>query len=80
MLGFQRVHDSGTYALVTQQPNGWQIQINLHEPNHNARTITDLVQTLELAKSIADREVSECGHFCEGSCQDWCEIGKNAPQ
>ena len=75
MLRFRRVHDSGTDAVVIQQPNGWQIQIDLREPNSNPATITGyLVQTFDRAKAIADKEVSKHGHLCNGSCQHWCQV------
>ena len=75
MLRFRRVHESGTDTVVIQQSNGWQIQINLREPNSNPGTITGyLVPTFERAKAIADKEVLEHGHVCNGSCQDWCQI------
>jgi hypothetical protein len=72
VLRFRRVHESGTDTVVIQQPNGWQVQINLREPNRNPGTITGyLVQTFDRAKSIADHEVLKYGHVCNGSCQDW---------
>ena len=75
MLHFRRVHDSGTEALITQQPNGWQVQINLREPNRNPRTITGfLIPTVERAKHVANKEVSKHGHVCNGRCQEWREF------
>ena len=57
MLHMRRVHDSGTEALITQQQNGWQIQINLREPNRNPTTVTGfLVPTVERAKHVANSE------------------------
>lgn len=70
MLRFKRVHDSGTDALITKDENWWRVEINLREPNHNPRTMTGAF-TIDGAKSIADHEVSQDGHVCNGSCQDW---------
>jgi hypothetical protein len=75
VLRFRHVHESGTDALIIQQQNGWQIQINFREPNHNPRTITGyLVPSVERAKQIADKEVSKYGHACNRSCQGWVEL------
>jgi hypothetical protein len=75
VLRFRHVHESGTDALIIQQSNGWRIQINFREPNHNHATITGyLVPSVERAKQIADKEVSKYGHVCNGSCQGWVEL------
>ena len=39
MLQLKRVHDSGTKPL-RQCEDGWRINIDLREPNHNPMTIT----------------------------------------
>jgi hypothetical protein len=75
VLRFRHIHESGTDALIIQQANGWQIQINFREPNHSPATITGyLVPSVERAKEIADQEVSRYGHVCNGGCQDWVEL------
>ena len=75
MLRLKRVHDSGTEALIIQQQNGWQIQINLCEPNHNPMTITGyLFPALDRAKQTADKEISKYGHVCNGACKEWLEV------
>jgi hypothetical protein len=75
VLSFKRVHDSGSEALITQYSDGCRIQINLREPNRNPGTITGyLAPTLELAKEVADKEISKYGHVCKGSCKDWIKF------
>ena len=57
MLHLRSVHDSGTEALITQQQNGWQIQINLREPNRNPTTVTGfLVPTVERLNTLRTRK------------------------
>jgi hypothetical protein len=48
----------GPDALIIQEENTWQVQINLREPNRNPGTLTGyLVPTMDGAKSLADKEV-----------------------
>jgi hypothetical protein len=80
VVQFKRVHDSGTETLILQQSNGWQIQINLREPNRNPMTIAGyLTPTVERAKQIADKEVSKYGHVCNGGCHGWLEFLSDSP-
>ena len=65
----------GPDALIIQEQNTWQVQINLREPNRNPGTLTGyLVPTMDGAKSIADKEVPKYGHICNGACQDWQQV------
>ena len=60
MLRLRRVHDTGTQVLLRQCEDGWHINIDLREPNHNPMTITGyLVPTVERAKELADKEASK---------------------
>ena len=75
MFHFKRVHDSGTDAWITQNGNGWRVQINLRELNRNPKTITGyLAPTIDQARAIADKEVSQYGHVCNGACLDWQQV------
>jgi hypothetical protein len=72
VLRFKRVHETGTEALITEHLGGWAIQINLREPNRNPGTITGYVApTAGHAKEVADKEIANHGHVCNGSCKEW---------
>ena len=75
MRSFQRLHHSGTEIIVTEHMDGWRVQINLSEEPHNPLTIVGyLVETLDLAQSVADREILTLGHVCNSSCREWVEV------
>ena len=75
MLRLKRVHDTGTEVLLRQGEDGWRMNIDLRETNHNPMTITGyLVPTVEQAKVLADQELRKHGHVCNGSCKDWIEF------
>jgi hypothetical protein len=75
MLRLKRVHDTGTQVLLGQCEDGWRMNIDLREANHNPMTITGyLVPTVEWAKELADQELRKYGHVCNGSCPDWIEF------
>jgi hypothetical protein len=40
MLRLKRVHDTGTQVLLRQCEDGWRMNIDLREPNHNPMKIT----------------------------------------
>jgi len=75
MLRLKRVHDTGTQVLLRQCEDGWHMNIDLRETNHNPMTISGyLVPTVERAKELADKELRKYGHVCNGSCPDWIEV------
>jgi hypothetical protein len=75
MTTWTRVHCTDTEAIVTQHSDGWRMQINFREPNHNPVTITGyLFPSVDRTNQIADNEVSRYGHVCTGGCQDWVEL------
>ena len=75
MLRLKRVHDTGTQVLLRLFEDGWRMNIDLREANHNPMTITGyLVPTVEQAKLLADQELRKYGHVCNGSCKDWIEF------
>jgi hypothetical protein len=75
MLQLKRVHDTGTQVLLKQCEDGWRIDIDLREPDHNPMTITGyMAPTVERAKELADKELRKYGHVCNGSCPDWIEF------
>ena len=39
MLRFKRLHNTGTQTILSQSADGWRINIDLREANHNAMTI-----------------------------------------
>ena len=74
MLAFRRVHDTGTQATLSQYAEGWRINIDLREVNHNPLTIVGYLQpTLENAKQLADKEILSHGHVCSAACKAWKE-------
>ena len=74
MTAFKKVHDSGTEAVLRQEPDGWRIRIDLREVTHEPVTIVGYLQpTLELAKLLADKKILDQGHVCNGTCDDWEE-------
>ena len=75
MLQLKRLHNTGTQVLLRQHEDGWRINIDLREPDHNPMTITGyMAPSVEWAKEIADQEVRKYGHVCNGSCNDWIEV------
>jgi hypothetical protein len=79
MLRLGRMHDSGTQVLLKQYEDGWRINIDLRESNHNSITITGyFVPTVERAKEVADEELRKYGHVCNGSCNDWIEFSSGS--
>ena len=72
MFRLKRVHASGTEVFLRQYEDGWRMNIDLREANHNPMTITGyLVPTIEQAKVFVDQELRKHGHVCNGSCKDW---------
>ena len=54
MLRFKRVHNTGTQTILSESADGWRINIDLREANHNAMTIVGyLLPTFEKAKQRA---------------------------
>ena len=75
MLRFKRVHNTGTQTILSQFADGWRINIDLREANHNAMTIVGfLLPTLEKAKQRADEELLRHGHVCGVDCKVWEEF------
>ena len=75
MRTFKRVHHTGTEAIVTEHTDGWRMQINLREPNHNPMTLSGyMAPTVERAKGVADKEIAKYGHVCTEACKDWIQI------
>jgi len=71
----KRVHSPGTEVEISPHTDGWRIQIDLREANHNPATITGyMAPTLERAKEVADQEISKYGHVCNEACKDWVEV------
>jgi hypothetical protein len=73
MNRFRRLHDSGTEAIVHRGKDSfWRVQVNIREPSRPRGTVMGfLVSTLEEAKHVADRQMVEFGHVCNGACEDW---------
>ena len=75
MLRFKRVHNTGTQTILSQSAEGWRINIDLREGNHNPLTIVGyLLPTLEKAKHLADHEILKHGHVCTADCKEWEEF------
>ena len=75
MFRLKRVHASGTEVFLRQCEDGWRMNIDLREANHNPMTISGyLIRTVEQAKVLADQELQKHGHVCNGSCKDWIEF------
>jgi hypothetical protein len=75
MPQFKHVHDTGTQAILSQYMDGWRINLDLREVNHNPLTIVGYLQpTLEKAKRLADREILKHGHVCTAACKDWVQV------
>jgi hypothetical protein len=75
MLQFKHVHDTGTQAILSQYMDGWRINLDLREVNHNPLMIVGYLQpTLKQAKQLADREILKHGHVCTAACKDWVEV------
>jgi hypothetical protein len=75
VLRFKRVHHTGTQTILSQSADGWRINIDLREANHNPVTIVGyLLPTLEEAKQLADNEIVKHGHVCCADCKEWDEF------
>ena len=72
---YKRVHNNGTEAVLRQDPDGWRIRIDLREADRRPVTIVGYLRpTLKLAKLLADKEILEHGHVCNGICGGWEEF------
>jgi len=75
VLHFKRLHNTGTQAILRQDVDGWRINIDLREANHNPVTIVGYLQpTLENAQRLADKEILKHGHVCTTDCREWEEF------
>jgi len=65
VLRLKRIHNTGTQTVLSQSVDGWRVNIDLREANHNPVTIVGyLLPTLEEAKQLADQEIVKHGHVC----------------
>lgn len=74
MRSFKRVHNRRTAVELTQHADVWHIQISLKGRRNNPVTITGFANSLSLAKTLADREITKYGHVCSEACKDWVEV------
>jgi hypothetical protein len=72
MRTLKRVHDGGTQAVLKQIADGWSVQIDIRKPDRSV-TVGFRRPTLELARSLADKEILDFGHVCSGACKEWVE-------
>ena len=58
-------------TIVSQHADGWRIQIDFREPLKPVSIAGYLVDSLDLAQRLADREILHRGHVCNSSCKEW---------
>jgi hypothetical protein len=74
MFIFKRVHDGGTEAIIRLGTDGWNIQINLKEPDRDSMPIVGYQRrTLESAKAFATSKFSDTAMSVTGRVRS----GKN---
>ena len=74
MLECRRTHASGAEAHITENGEGWNIEIQYRGARDNPAITDSKASTLEWAKELADKEVFRQGHTCNSNCEDWVEI------
>jgi hypothetical protein len=75
VLQLKHLHHTGTQVRLRQYEDGWRMNIDLREPTHNPMTITGyMAPTVERAEAIADKELQNYGHVCNGSCDNCIEV------
>jgi hypothetical protein len=74
MLECRRTHAPGLEAHITENCEGWSIEIRDRGARDHREITESKARTLEWAKELADREVLRQGHTCNSSCEDWVEV------